>query len=192
MSWQEPKELRDPRAIRALAHPHRLTLLELVGQEGSLTSARAAELTGESTASCSFHLRQLAKYGFIEPAEGGKGRERPWRLASVDVRWSDEGAAPELAAAADELTTLLLERDLALLERYLRTRTSVSPEWRQAATATHGTVYVTAEELAELGRELIALRERFAERLVDPKLRPPDARAVRLVGLAIPSPEEPS
>ena len=191
MSWREPKELRDSRAIRALAHPHRLTLLELIGREGSLTSARAAALTGESTAHCSFHLRQLAKYGFVEPAEGGKGRERPWRLATVDVRWSDEEAAPEVAAAADELTTLLLERDLAALERYLRTRTSFAPEWREAATATHGTVYVTAAELAELGRELIALRERYADRLVDPSLRPPDARAARMLGLAFPSPEEP-
>ena len=64
MSWPEPKELRDPRAMRALAHPLRLTLLELVGREGSLTSARAAELTGESTVS-SEAADELIGYGWL-------------------------------------------------------------------------------------------------------------------------------
>src|ERR1700722_12506800 len=73
------KRLRDPRALRALAHPTRLSLVGLLRVEGPLTAARAAELLGESSASMSFHLRQLAKYGLVEEAGGGKGRERPWR-----------------------------------------------------------------------------------------------------------------
>lgn len=70
-------------ALRALAHPIRLHLLQLAASEGSVTSTTASERTGESTANCSFHLRLLAKYGFLEPAVGGRSRrERPWRLAS--------------------------------------------------------------------------------------------------------------
>jgi hypothetical protein len=38
---------------------------------------------GETPNNCSFHLRQLARYGFVEEAGGGKGRARPWRLASL-------------------------------------------------------------------------------------------------------------
>ena len=174
--------------MRALAHPLRLTLLELIGREGSLTSTRAAELTGESTGSCSFHLRQLAKYGFVEPAGGAKGRERPWRLATTDVRWSDVQAEPEASAAAEALTTLLLDRDLAALDRYLRERSSFPTQWQEAATASHGLLYVTPAELSELGENLVALRERYTERLLDPKLRPKDARPVRMLGLAFPLP----
>jgi hypothetical protein len=71
------------RALRALAHPIRLQLLQVAASEGSVTSTTASERTGESTANCSFHLRLLAKYGFLEPAVGTRGRrERPWRLAS--------------------------------------------------------------------------------------------------------------
>jgi predicted transcriptional regulator len=72
------KRLTDPRALRALAHPLRISLVGLLRREGPLTATRAGGLLGESSASCSFHLRQLAKYGLVEEAGGGKGRERPW------------------------------------------------------------------------------------------------------------------
>ena len=71
------RQLRDPRVLRAMAHPFRLTLLELVERRGTLTSAEASALTGESTASCSFHLRQLAKYGFIEEGSSLPKRAQP-------------------------------------------------------------------------------------------------------------------
>src|ERR1700761_5736702 len=73
------KRLTDPRALRALAHPIRLELVGLLRRLGPLTATQAAELIGESSGSTSFHLRQLAKYGLVEDAGGGAGRERPWR-----------------------------------------------------------------------------------------------------------------
>jgi len=68
--------LTDPKALRALAHPIRLALIGLLRTQGPLTATRAAELLGESSASTSFHLRQLSKYGLAEEAGGGQGRER--------------------------------------------------------------------------------------------------------------------
>ena len=59
-------ELTDPRALRAYAHPIRMALLSLLRREGPHTATEAAAVIGESVASCSFHLRQLAKYGLIE------------------------------------------------------------------------------------------------------------------------------
>ena len=70
----------DPERIRALAHPLRLALLEYLDDVGEATATQCAKHTGESVANCSFHLRLLARYGFIEPAEQ-RGRERPWRRA---------------------------------------------------------------------------------------------------------------
>ena len=63
--------LTDPRALRAYAHPVRMRLMGLLRTEGPLTATRAADLLGESSGTCSFHLRQLAKYGLVEEAEGG-------------------------------------------------------------------------------------------------------------------------
>lgn len=67
-------------ALRALAHPVRLTLLELAARDGAVTSTSASEHTGETRANCSFHLRLLGKYGFLEVDSGRDRRERPWRL----------------------------------------------------------------------------------------------------------------
>src|SRR5207244_3338301 len=69
--------LTDPRALRAYAHPVRMALMGLLRTEGPLTATRAAELLGESSGTCSFHLRQLARYGLVEEAGGGTGREKP-------------------------------------------------------------------------------------------------------------------
>src|SRR5690606_35097379 len=73
--------ISDPARIRALAHPTRLKLLEILGGVEDATATECAPLVGESVASCSFHLRMLAKYGYVEPAER-RGREKPWRLVT--------------------------------------------------------------------------------------------------------------
>ena len=67
-------------ALRALAHPLRLQLLRLAAIDGEVTSTSASEHTAETRANCSFHLRLLGKYGFVEPAPVRDRRERPWRL----------------------------------------------------------------------------------------------------------------
>lgn len=187
MSLQK-RELRDPRAMRALAHPLRLKLLELATREGTLTSTRAAELTGESTGSCSFHLRQLAKYGFMEEAPGRRGRERPWKPVHQDLRWSDVQPDDDAAAAAGALTEALLDRDLASLQRYVRGRAAEPPEWREAMLMSTSHLYLTAEELDEFGRDYLALVGRYLDRTRDSSLRPPGARAVRGLAVAFPLP----
>jgi hypothetical protein len=76
---------------------------------------RCAELLGESQASCSFHLRQLAKYGFVEEAQPASWRERPWRLTSVSQRWSSLHTDPSGVLAAAELGRVFVERETARL-----------------------------------------------------------------------------
>ena len=78
----EAVKLTDAKAMRAVAHPVRMALIELFGYHETLTATQASEFLGESPANCAFHLRTLAKYGFVREAGGGKGRERPWRLVN--------------------------------------------------------------------------------------------------------------
>jgi predicted ArsR family transcriptional regulator len=170
--------------MRALAHPFRLTLLELVGQHGTLTATRAAELTGESSASCSFHLRQLAKYGFLEQAEGAGGRERPWRLTATSHEWTDE---PE---AADLLDGLLLARAGEQLSDWLTRRRQEPREWREAASGTFSLLYARSEELTELWHGLVGLLQPFDERVADPGKRPEGARPVRFFASGFPLPDD--
>src|ERR1700677_1187515 len=105
-------QLTEPRAMRALAHPLRLALIELLWREGSVNATEAAAELGESQASCSFHLRQLAKFGFVEEVEGVRGRARPWRLSRRGLRVSNVQDDPEAEIAWAALERLLRDRQM--------------------------------------------------------------------------------
>jgi predicted ArsR family transcriptional regulator len=176
--------------MRALAHPFRLTLLELLQREGSLTSTRASHLTGESTGACSFHLRQLAKYGFVEPAEGGHGRERPWKRSYQSHRWKPSQAEPEMSAAVAALNSVVLQRHFDSASAFLRAGDAEPAEWRDAALFSDSLQYLTAGELAQLRDDLLALARRRSER--GPALRPSGARPVYVIAFAFPLPPTPT
>src|SRR5215469_9817326 len=104
-------EVRDPRMMRALAHPLRVALIEAISQADTrtLTATEASELLGESPANCAFHLRTLAKYGFVEEAGGGRGRERPWKTANRHITISTKQDDPRAATAAGALSLAWLD-----------------------------------------------------------------------------------
>lgn len=185
------KRLTDPKALRALAHPMRLTLLRLLRTEAPITATRAAELLGESSASCSFHLRQLAKYGLAEEAGGGHGRERPWRATAMLTDVPEVTGDPELAAAAQLFRSVVLERHFEGATRWLNARASEPEEWQRAAQFNDLMLYLTAPELEELSQGVQALHERYAERLTSPELRPPGSRLVHYVQLTFPILDDP-
>ena len=82
-SRQRWRLIDDPIAIRALAHPLRHDLMSIIGRLGRATTADAARELGISHGLASHHLRQLAKYGFVEQVEGKDHRERPWRMVAT-------------------------------------------------------------------------------------------------------------
>jgi predicted ArsR family transcriptional regulator len=183
-------ELTDPRALRAVAHPLRLKLVGLLRREGPLTATRAGELLGESPASCSFHLRQLAKYGLVEEAGGGRGRERPWRATALFTSWPNVARDPELAAASELLSAVVVERYFEQVMRWLELRADDSPAWQEAATFGDRMLYLRSDELAQLGRDLEALLAPYQERTASRAARPEDARLVTFIGFAFPHPDE--
>ena len=106
------RQITDARTMRALSHPVRIALLEMLTVAGPLTATEVGEIIGESPTTCSFHLRQLAKYGFVEEAGGGKGRARPWRMTSIGQEISAPRDDPEAELAAGALMRLIRERQL--------------------------------------------------------------------------------
>jgi predicted ArsR family transcriptional regulator len=121
-------KITEPTALRALAHPLRLDLIELLAMLGPATAAECARRLGTSQARCSFHLRQLAKYGFVEETEGrGDGRERPWRLTELEQRWSSEGPA------AQQLERVFVDREAARMLEWASTSAREPVRWRRAA-----------------------------------------------------------
>lgn len=180
----------DPRAIRALAHPLRLDLLELLGGISPATAARCAEVLGVSQALASYHLRQLAKYGFVElDVPTGDQRERPWRVVTRthDI---DAGHHP----AADELSRVSVEREVSKILGYLERRPAESDQWREAATLSGATLPMTADELAEVREQIETLLRPYRQRVERltthqrPTL-PAAGRWVRVFLSAVPYPE---
>jgi predicted transcriptional regulator len=184
--------LTDPKAIRALAHPVRWALLEVLSQAGTLTATQASEMLGESPANCAFHLRTLAKYGFVEEAGGGRGRERPWRQTYDGMSWRTRQGDPQASLAAEALDQVWMDRLLARARRSLTSMTSWSGAFNEDLGASSSRLYVTPEEARELHAEmmktferLVGAQHRFAERR-DPKLRPPGSVPVEFVLLGYP------
>jgi DNA-binding transcriptional ArsR family regulator len=171
--------------LRALAHPVRIALYEELAFGGAMTATELGERIGETPTTCSFHLRQLARYGFVEEAGGGKGRARPWRLASLG--WNVPTAQdPEMQVAGDAVIRLARERAFARYQRWQESKAGYPREWREAADDSDYLTYVTPEELTQMNKELHAVMVRFWERLEDPAKRPPGALPVETLLLSYP------
>ncbi len=180
------KRITDPKALRALAHPIRMSLIGLLRTEGPLTATRAAELLGESSASCSFHLRQLAKYGMAEEAPGGQGRERPWQATTMSTDVPYVADDPDFAAASGLFRSVLAERYFEWLTRWLEERPSEPAEWQRAEQFGDKLLYLTVSELAELGEKMRGLFEEYVDRTARPELRPEDSRLISVLQFAFP------
>jgi hypothetical protein len=179
--------LEGAKALRAYAHPVRMKLILALRTRGPLTATQAGRLLGESSGTCSFHLRQLARYGLVEEAGGGTGREKPWRATTTSTAWDDVPKDPESAAAAGLLAEVLGEWYFAQLMQYLEARPGESEEWQRAAFIGDRFLWLTVDELAELGPEVLAVANKYFERSVRPELRPPGARLVSLMNFGFPN-----
>jgi DNA-binding transcriptional ArsR family regulator len=189
------REITDARTLRALAHPVRIALLEALFLNGPMTATEVSERIGESPTTCSFHLRQLAKYGFVEEAGGGKGRARPWRVTSIGMRLTSEGDDPVTNLAAGAVAQLLQERYLTRYQTWRQSRASYPKEWRNAAETSEFIFFLTAAELDELGDELVALlMSRYRDRLEDSSKRPVGSVPVEMLVFSYPLelPKDPS
>ncbi|HUD77118.1 MAG TPA: helix-turn-helix domain-containing protein [Streptosporangiaceae bacterium] len=178
-------EVTDPRAIRALAHPVRLDLLELLVAIGPATAAQCGRILGVSQASCSFHLRQLAKYGLVVDAGPGQDRrERRWQMPDNRIR------LPGNDGVTRQLFSVVVEREMqAILERAQRQDGDIA-EWRGTEGPLAGVAVMSADEVTEVRRKITELLEPYFARAVSsgPRL-PPGQRYVRYFLAGTPMPE---
>jgi hypothetical protein len=178
--------LTDPKAMRAIAHPVRIALLELFEVMPTVTATQASEALGESPANCAFHLRTLAKYGFIQEAGGGKGRERPWTAAQRSIDISTTGQADRQAKkAAQMLSELWMEHSMQRIQRAFATDTWPDG-WESVALARNSVRFMTPEEAAQASAEIGEILDRYADRLHKPETRPARALPVQVSYIAYP------
>lgn len=183
--------MTDPAIIRAVAHPTRMDILAFLA-DGPATATECSGATDESPSSCSYHLRTLAKLGFVEEVPSDDKRERRWRLAIHDlgIPKSAQDSAEVLEASRlwGQQWVAIEQRVLA---QFLATQASEPKVWQKAATFSSSEVHLTPAELIELGEQFNALLEPFIER-EDDAGPPRRARRVRVVLTAFPRPAEPA
>ena len=172
----------DPTRVRALAHPVRLDLLSFLDDVGEATATECAVHLGQTVANCSFHLRTLAKAGFIEPGEP-RGRERPWRAVARERTFTADPLDPASRRAVLELGEIAVRREADRYIDHLRHADqsgAADPDLVPLTRSMSSAFWATPAETQELTDTLTALFDRFEGRSVDPALRPAGARLMRM------------
>jgi DNA-binding transcriptional ArsR family regulator len=161
MPDRQPRLLSDIETLKALAHPLRQQVLARLQQRGSATSADLATEFDVDRGAASYHLRQLARFGFVEEdTERSAGRRRYWRAVPQDMRLPIQPADPEVAAVVFEIGRQWLERSESDLHAYLSHRGRYG-EFAVAAQHSFGGTALTAAELTQFGEEYIAFLNRW-------------------------------
>lgn len=181
------RTLSDAADLKALAHPLRLDLLEILVLSGPRTATQLAAELGSSPSNCSWHLRKLAEHGFVTEVPGATGRQRPWQAVSEGLRWAEgEDDETEASAAGHALTDMMLTRELQRLRAAQESERFEPPEWREASNVVQSALWLTAEEAKQVSTQLQDLLMTHFDRLHHPERRPEGARLVSVVGWLVP------
>jgi DNA-binding transcriptional ArsR family regulator len=163
---QSSIDVQDPRALRALAHPLRGRLLGVLRLDGPSTATQLGYRLGESSGSTSYHLRQLAAYGFVEDMPGeGNGRERWWRALHRSTHWetSDFLADPAAREVVDELLLMQVEQRRKTLAAYIDQRRGRGDDWEAAASLNDYAMRLRPEDAVAMADELNAVLARWSD-----------------------------
>jgi DNA-binding transcriptional ArsR family regulator len=168
----------DPRALHALAHPTRVALLDHLLAMGARTASQCAEAVGESASTCSWHMRQLARFGFVERVESADGRERPWRATATGFGYEPGRAGPEDERLENAVLATQLRAEEQALLRHLDARSELVPAWQEASVVHTYHLLLTPEELDALQSGLDQAIRPFIALIRENA--PAEARPVRL------------
>lgn len=183
----ERRIIEDIDAVRAMAHPHRVAILYYLLSAPARTATECAAEVGGTASACSYHLRELERFGLVErTAATGDARTRPWRAAavgySIEARLEEE--TPAARAANLALSRAELIENQRLLKRYLDASDTIDRTWRSAAEFHAFELSVSTDELRELNDKIAALLRPYrAPTRTD---NADDARPVHVVYQAFP------
>ncbi len=185
MGQEDRRRVDDIEALRAFVHPLRLRLLSLLRVDGPATASDLARRVGESSGSTSYHLRQLARFGFVEddPEQASK-RERVWRAAH---RWTQVPAAsfvddPERWEVVGRLANQQIEQWMNALNAFLANPQSWGEQWIDAATIDDFRLRVSPERQKALNAEVEGVIDRYK----DEASEQPDGEIVTMFFGAVP------
>ncbi|WLQ65359.1 MULTISPECIES: winged helix-turn-helix domain-containing protein [Streptomyces] len=152
-------------------HDVRTALLDLLAEVGTVTATEAASRLGYSSGLCSFHLRQLARHGYIDEAPHQGGRARPWRLRTP---------AADGSMAEEQFGDLARGLEDESWQRWLTQRDEAPSEWRHDE-AFSAVAYLTPEEMSRVANVIRRALAPYQDREQRPLARPDGVRPVALI-----------
>jgi DNA-binding transcriptional ArsR family regulator len=184
----------DPRSLRGLAHPLRLQLLGLLRADGPATASQLAARTGQSSGATSYHLRQLAAYGFVVEDTGrGTAKERWWRAAHRATSFDlPADADEESRALGEEYLRVVADANARRVQAAIAGLATVEEDlgagWLQAFTLSDLLLRLTRDEAVALIEDLQAVAARYrADAPETLAAAPADARRVVLQYQVLPA-----
>lgn len=181
-------EITDPQAMRALAHPVRLAILEVLRRNGPATATQLAPDVGATPTVTSWHLRHLAGFGLVRDAEPGPDRrQRRWEAVGRGFRFSSpEDGDEATTAAARTLTREMFLRYADLPEHWITdVEPRLPPQWRRLGGLSNTRVHLTAAELTAIEGAIEQVLAPYVNR--EAADQPEGARPVRLMRYVLPS-----
>lgn len=158
------RNVRDVETLKAVAHPIRSKLIALLRYEGPATASELGRRLGESSGSTSYHLRQLARYGFVEedPEQPNK-RDKRWRSAQPTTSWSraEFSADPEGREISDAMERRQVLRAVEDFQRWCAGRDQRDPRWEEAAGICDDLLRLTPSQVVALEADLLAVLTRY-------------------------------
>jgi DNA-binding transcriptional ArsR family regulator len=180
----EALHLRDPREMRALAHPARLAIIDALASGDELTATECAAITGLSPSATAYHLKFLERHNFAERAPArNDGRERPWRetpRTQVDL----DTSTPAGAAAASAVALAYFDRSRVVAEDFMLVAHEEPKEWQEVPTLNNSDLWLTVAESRKVSAALQAVVAPYRGRVLAD--RPEGSRRVRVTSLVVP------
>lgn len=171
-------EITDPRAMRALAHPVRLTIFERLQRRGSSTVAELATYAGTTPSATGRHLRQLAEHGLVAKSDG------VWKAVGTGIRF-EPADDDESQAAYRALANQLFLRADELPRRWIaEDEPRLDGDWRRVSGLSNAGMTMTVAEAQALDAQMEKLLEPYVTR--DPSDAPEGARRVRWLRYVMP------
>lgn len=181
-------EVTDPQAMRALAHPVRLAILDRLNRDGPATATELAPEVGATPSVTSWHLRHLATFGLVRDSEPGPDRrQRRWEAVARGFRFEapHDPADEEGRSAAHELSRQMFLRYADVPSRWAaEVEPGLDPAWSGPAGLAYTRVTVSADELADIQDEMERVLAPYVTR--DAADRPAGSRGVRLMRYVLP------
>ncbi len=192
---QSSIDVRESRALRALAHPLRGRILGVLRLDGPSTATLLGSRLGESSGATSYHLRQLASYGFVEDVPGeGNGRERWWRALHRSTHWetSDFLGDPAAREVVDELLLMQVDQRRRTLSAYVDKHRDLGDDWEAAGSLSDYAMRMRPQSVTAMAQEVNDVVARWRDSEVDAAEATPDNTELVIVHVdVLPLPEYP-